>query len=424
LIVPNIGPSSTWNNIIVRDSLLNNSKITYKPILISQVDYSEDTLDALNFVNGEASLNFIDAKKYPYIKLLAEFEAGDNNTSPELYSLGVDYVGIPELAINYQVVSVEKDTVNQGEDANLQFYVYNVGESRADSFQVKVEVVKQDNSKEKIFETLIDSLGSEKRKKFNITYSTANFNGPRTFSISIDTENKVTELYEDNNFFNIPFYVVGDTTQPSLKLTFDGNDIFDGEYISNQPNIKIELTDPSLVPITDTSSVNIFLNNNYIHYLGNENILNVNYSESNPKVTLNYTPTLEDGEYTLRVFGKDASGNVADSGGIRKSFIVQSDPKLLNVYNYPNPITNDTYFTFKLTQIPDEIKIKVFTIAGRLIKEIELNRTQLNYDLNKIYWDGRDDDGDLIGNGVYLYKVIMDVAGKKQDVTQKLAVVR
>ena len=97
---------------------------------------------------------------------------------------------------------------------------------------------------------------------------------------------------------------------------------------------------------------------------------------------------------------------------------------MLNVYNYPNPFADDTYFTFKLTQIPDEIKIKVFTIAGRLIKEFILNSSQLNFDLNKVYWDGRDQDGDQIGNGVYLYKVIMDVDGKKQDITQKLAVVR
>ncbi len=209
-----------------------------------------------------------------------------------------------------------------------------------------------------------------------------------------------------------------------MNLTFNGNDIFDGEYISSQPQIKIELSDPSLIPIIDTSSINIFLNNNYINYSGNEDNLSVNYSTSNPKVTVNYTPTLEDGEYTIRVFGKDASGNISDSSGLSKSFNVQSDAKLLNVYNYPNPFSTETYFTFKLTQIPDEIKIKVFTVAGRLIKEIILNSSQLNYDLNKIYWDGRDDDGDLLGNGVYLYKVIMDVEGKKQDVTQKLAVVR
>lgn len=420
----NIGPSTNWKNINVSDTLANNSSIKYYPILIGENNIPIDTLDALNILNGKASLSHINAKDYPYIKILAEFEAGDNNTSPELYSLGVDYIGVPELAINYQVVSVEKDTIQQGEDANLSFYVYNVGESAADSFKVKVEVVKPDNSREIILEEIIDSLGSEKRRKFNLSYPTTNFNGLRTFAISIDSDDKVTELYEDNNYYNIPFHVIGDTTKPSMNLTIDGNDIFDGEYIAANPEIKIELSDPSLIPITDTSSISIFLNNKYISYKGHEELLAINYSATNPKATVNYKPTLEDGEYTLRVFGKDASGNIGDSSGITKNFNVESNAKLLNVYNYPNPFVDDTYFTFKLTQIPDEIKIKVFTIAGRLIKEIVLNNGQLNFDLNKIHWDGRDEDGDQVGNGVYLYKVIMDVDGKKQDVTQKLAVVR
>jgi Peptidase family C25/Interleukin-like EMT inducer/CARDB len=422
-----VGPSTKWNIFNIHESLPNNSAINYYPVLISDNTTNLDTLNSLNSLNlidGIAILTHIDAKQYPYIKIFAEFEAGDNNTSPELYSLGVDYVGVPELATNYQVVSIESDTLQQGEDANISFYVYNVGESTADSFNVRVDVIKPDNTKEQIYSTIVDSLGSEQRKKLYVAYNTTAFNGERTFSIIIDSEDKILELYEDNNFYSIPFYVIGDTTKPSMNLTFNGNDIFDGEYISSQPQIKIELSDPSLIPITDTSSIDIFLNNSYVNYSGNEDNLSINYSESNPKVTVNFAPTLEDGEYTIRVFGKDASGNIGDSSGITKSFNVQSDAKLLNVYNYPNPFSTETYFTFKLTQIPDEIKIKVFTVAGRLIKEIILNSSQLSYDLNKVYWDGRDDDGDLLGNGVYLYKVIMDVEGKKQDVTQKLAVVR
>lgn len=420
--LPSLSKISKWENSILNAVTPDSTGLSIRSLVTSTS--SIDTIIWSTQSAGQYSLRDYGLEKYSSVKNEIVFNANDKNESPILKSLGIKYLLVPELAINYQVVSVEKDTFQQGEDANLQFYVYNVGESTADSFKVTVEVVKPDNSKEKIFEEIVDSIGSEKRKKFNIAYSTTNFNGARTFAISIDTEEKVDELYEDNNFYNIPFYVVGDTTKPTMNLTIDGNDIFDGEYISSQPKIKIELSEPSLVPITDTSSISIFLNNKYVNYLGNENNVSVSFSQTNPKVTVNYTPTLEDGEYTLRVFGKDASGNVGDSSGISKSFNVQSEAKLLNVYNYPNPFNSDTYFTFKLTQIPDEIKIKVFTIAGRLIKEIELNGSQLNYDLNKIYWDGRDDDGDLIGNGVYLYKVIMDVSGKKQDVTQKLAIVR
>jgi len=92
--------------------------------------------------------------------------------------------------------------------------------------------------------------------------------------------------------------------------------------------------------------------------------------------------------------------------------------------NYPNPLNDATSFTFKLTQIPDEIKIKIFTIVGRLIKEIRLGFSQLNFDFNKIYWEGKDEDGDQLANGVYLYKVIMKAGDKSEAVTQKLAIIR
>jgi flagellar hook assembly protein FlgD len=83
-----------------------------------------------------------------------------------------------------------------------------------------------------------------------------------------------------------------------------------------------------------------------------------------------------------------------------------------------------SHFTFKLTQIPEEIKIKIFTIAGRLVKELKLSSADLKYDFNKIYWNGRDADGDILANGVYLYKVIMKAGDKTEDVTQKLDIVR
>ena len=96
----------------------------------------------------------------------------------------------------------------------------------------------------------------------------------------------------------------------------------------------------------------------------------------------------------------------------------------MEVYNYPNPFANETYFTFRLSQIPEEVKIRIYTIAGRLIKEIAKQSSELNYDLNKIYWNGRDEDGDVIANGTYLYKMIMKNADKVESVTQKLSKVK
>ncbi len=416
-----IGPSAEWKNFVVEDSTTIGSVMKYRLLGIKN-DESVDTLDYLKIENSAADLSNINSRIYPCIKIRGELSAQTTAASPTLSSMEVNYKSLPELGFNYQVVSVSSDTLTQGETQNISFYVYNVGESTADSFKVKVDLVKPDNSKENIFEEFVDSINSGKRKHFNLAYNTASITGERSFYITIDPENKINELYKDNNIYSIPFYVKPNNAPASLKLSIDGNDILDGDYISSTPLIKIELDDQSLIPITDTNSVQIYLNDVRIPY--NNSFVNYSFSSSNPKFIIDYTPQLEDGEYTLKVFGKNASGEIIDPSGIVKKFVVNNKNQLLYVYNYPNPFSGDTYFTFKLTQIPDEIKINIFTITGRLIKEIKLNSSVLNYDFNRIYWDGRDEDGELAANGVYLYKIIMKKGTETISAIQKLAIVR
>ena len=234
----------------------------------------------------------------------------------------------------------------------------------------------------------------------------------------------ISELYKDNNIFSIPFFVKSDTSHPTLNVTFDGINILDGDYVSSKPEIQIELSDNSPVPITDTSAVAIYLDGNPVYYSSNQSKISYSFNSTNPKYVVTYAPVLKDGEYNIKIIGKNSVGTLVDSSGYNKSFAVMDEPKLLNVYNYPNPFPNDTYFTFKLTQIPDELKIKIFTVAGRLVKEIEKHASDLNYDFNKIYWDGRDQDGDMLANGVYFYKITLVKGDKKDNVIQKMAIVR
>ena len=64
-----------------------------------------------------------------------------------------------------------------------------------------------------------------------------------------------------------------------------------------------------------------------------------------------------------------------------------------------------------------EVTIKIFTVAGRLIKTIE-NAA------NPQLWDGRDEDGDEIANGTYFYKVVAKYGGKTKEVYGKLVVIK
>ena len=149
------------------------------------------------------------------------------------------------------------------------------------------------------------------------------------------------------------------------------------------------------------------------------------FNSENPKMVVEYQPVLAEGEHTLSILANNQLRNFGDTLVFRKRFLVSNETRILDVYNYPNPIIDNTYFTFVVTQVPDQVKIMVYTISGRLIKEIVKT-----FDPNegpgfkKIFWDCRDEDGDMVGNGTYLYKVIMKEGDKTETSVHKLAIVR
>ncbi len=423
LTTSNVGPSSKWESVDINQFVPPDAETNMRTIGI-KLDASQDTLGFLSLQNGVADLSDIDAAIYPNIKLLIGMQTNNQSQIPSISSIGVNYKGLSELAANYQVVSIDNDTIPAGGNVKLSFWVYNVGEANADSFNVKVDVVNQDNSSSTIFNQLVTSLESNSKQKFNVDYQALGTDTEKRFVINIDPEDKITEYYKDNNFFTKSVYVQPDLVPPMVKITFDETEIVNGDFVSKKPNIKIALSDESPIPIVDTTAVKIYLNEIPVYYGANPSILSYSINSSNPKFVTDYKPELEDGDYLLKVVAKDPNGNLADSASSEVYFVVSSQTKLIQVYNYPNPFSEGTYFTFKLTQIPDEIKIRIFTIAGRVIKEITKKSSELNYDYNRIYWDGKDEDGDVIGNGTYLYKIIMTSSEKTETLIKKLAKVR
>jgi hypothetical protein len=91
-----------------------------------------------------------------------------------------------------------------------------------------------------------------------------------------------------------------------------------------------------------------------------------------------------------------------------------------NVLNYPNPFTTRTQFIFTLTgsEIPDYMKIQIMTITGHVVKEItkaELGDIHVGLNRTSYWWDGRDQYGDKLANGVYFYRVITNIQNKQLD---------
>jgi flagellar hook assembly protein FlgD len=91
----------------------------------------------------------------------------------------------------------------------------------------------------------------------------------------------------------------------------------------------------------------------------------------------------------------------------------------------PNPFSNGTTFTLQQSEsAPVDVLIKIYTVAGRLIQTLEHDGVTQHF--VTVPWDGRDRDGNTIGNGVYLYKVVVKTADGSQtsQAIGRLAVLR
>ena len=132
-----------------------------------------------------------------------------------------------------------------------------------------------------------------------------------------------------------------------------------------------------------------------------------------------WSPRLEDGRYKLSVSGTDQLGN----GPAQKSvaFQVSSDLAIERVLNVPNPTPEATDFTYILSR-PAEVVIRIYTVSGRLIRILEGVPGRAGY--NQVRWDGRDADGHLLANGVYLYTVTADDGQKRVREKERLIVYR
>ena len=175
------------------------------------------------------------------------------------YLLNDDYVWSKQQLVNLLTIDnhleLTKDTLDQGEESKLSFYIYNSGEAPANNFNVQVEVIRPDNSRVSILEQDINSLAPGEKKFFEAVFNTEFEAGNRTYKINVDSADKVLEYYKDNNIYLTTFFIKADTTTPNLIVAFNGNDIMDGDYISPIPTIRMELSDPSNLPIIDTSAI-------------------------------------------------------------------------------------------------------------------------------------------------------------------------
>ncbi|MDQ3681499.1 MAG: type IX secretion system sortase PorU [Bacteroidota bacterium] len=220
-----------------------------------------------------------------------------------------------------------------------------------------------------------------------------------------------------------------DKEGPIIKAYLNDERFVNGSITSHNPVLIVKLSDSSGI---NTGSSGI--DHDIVATLDGDNrkyfVLNDFYEtdlDSYQQGSLRFQlPELLPGKHFIKVKAWDIMNNSSEY--MLEFTITNTDEIILDhVLNYPNPFTTSTAFWFEHNQPATDlqVRIEIFSIGGRIIKTLQKTINTEGTRSNDIDWDGRDEYGDKIGRGVYLYRLtVQRMDGKKASKIQRLLVIR
>ena len=218
-----------------------------------------------------------------------------------------------------------------------------------------------------------------------------------------------------------------DTTPPMARLYMDNESFVSGGLTDNNPIFLAFVEDESgintasgighdiSIVVNDKEEQAVVLNDYYETEVDNFRKGKVTYQLKD----------LEPGVHTIQFKVWDVYNNLSTS---EIQFVVKQDEalKIEHVLNYPNPFVSYTefWFTHNRPLEPLDVQVQIMTIAGRIVKTINQQVVTEGNLCREIQWDGRDDFGDRIGKGVYIYRMTVrsTQTGKKVEKIEKLVI--
>lgn len=340
--------------------LKNKANIT--ELLVDNI--STDTIKALSTVN---------------IKGIVEDNYGNINTNFN----GLLYV---------EVLDKPKRTTTLGNDADIQsvFYVEN-----SYLFKGKVNI---------------------ENGKFNFSFIVPkdiayNYDNAKMYFYFHNDEIDGNGYYEDFIVGGVSNSYIEDNTGPEITLYLDQETFQDGDEVSENPILYARLFDESGINTTGSSighDLIAYLNDNIAdNYVLNEyyeNDLN-SFQSGSLKYNLYNIPG---GQHKITMRAWDVFNN---SSSKSVNFVVLSSDEILisDLINYPNPF--DDYTTFQISNNQSgktfDAVLFIMDFNGKLIKTLKTKYYATGINDNIFEWDGTTDNGNKVGRGIYLYRLLL-----------------
>ena len=216
-----------------------------------------------------------------------------------------------------------------------------------------------------------------------------------------------------------------DFRSPNIELTVNGRPVKRRAQVSATPTLYLVVEDEGGINIR-RDRIQIRIDDQLIP---DDKLFIPDSLQSGNILGITAYPELERGNHTLSVQVQDVNGNTN-----RREFnLLVSDVFDVHVFgNYPNPFTDQTIFSYFVSpDVLDELEIRIYTLSGRLIRRITEDSNTILQPFgartpgyNELIWDGKDEDGVDVANGVYFAVIRAKYQGQIKETTLKVARLR
>lgn len=432
---PLAGPALNWSNSRSHLAGVEDDDEFYYDII--GVDFNGEETVLFEYIEESLiDLSSVNASQYPYLKIRLNLFDEQQLTSAQAKRLLIEYAPSPEGFLLPEQEQIEvQEILQEGKNTSKTFRFTNISTiDFPDSIKVSPTFFNQNSRASNLKAFNIAPLKAGEDSLFRVDFFSRGKVGLNNLVLYVNPQTQ-TEQFYSNNIVSISslIKVEADAENPLMEVTFDGQRIMNGDIVSPSPTIVVKMKDNNQFLLKqDTTGMELYLSESCegcskkrISFSSSHVVWTS--ATADQDFSIEYKPSkLTDGIYELEVQVSDESGNKSGSQPYSISFEVVNASSITHFYPYPNPFSTKMWFVFTLTgeEIPEQIKVQIMTVSGRVVREItqdELGPLRIGNNRSAYAWDGRDEFGDLLANGVYLYRVIVKSSGQTLDHRQTSA---
>lgn len=412
-----VGPSNFWNNWSWSFLGEKEEKFTIDYLSNDASNY-QDTLYKKEVDLVEASL----VGNSDLIRLNSSFKDVKERSLSPLGHWAISYQIAPEGVVVPSITNQSQSEIlslYQGDKVNLSIAFVNVTPVDFDSVLVYVKFKSFDNGLEYMDSIMTNKLLGKDTLILDLKLETYSAFGDGQIIIQFNPKKQLEQNYNNNTFIkNIKF--AKDIHPPLVELLLNGKIPLENAVTNSKPKIEATIIDENQKRIkSDTIGIEMFLYgpclssqacDSYKQIFFSENYVSWSNDNSLFKVNINFQD-LASGQYKFEFFGVDAFGNINLKPAVI-TFEIEEMTSLSSFLPYPSPFSSEMRFAYQMkgSKTPDNLRVQILNTSGNLVYEVAKDQFKdlaPGNNLTEWTWDGKDRNGKILPNGIYLYKVYL-----------------